>query len=694
MGVEASKEHNPNVSDASGVAINRGVEEELDIANQVEPDAEQEDNSAVLRGSVPPPILVLPEGSSSEVGTPTELSSANQVNNVNEESQVVHPEQATVPIATLLKSQDRTTIPRLTQTPEATGNPTIFAENAKKPVRSGSERIQLDDDSMPDNVPAELSTKSQEEHLIKVDASDVPGSAPPDPDLDAAIDFLRVLHRHHKWPQTRSALKTFLFNKFDWNLSSPLAVWLKRRRDVDRLTPNKIRTRLRLKLENMGWLKVAAASQLKWNRTAIKKTLMACGYSSPLIATKPTATTTVEAPIYVSDTPNKEMYTSSGTEITMIDTVQQLESLQLVYPFSGPNESTDLDSEKSTVAVDCEGVPEHLYLVQVATRDTTYIFDCVKLGPKTVCQFLHPFLSDHGVTKLFHDLHNDAAAFSRLGGVPQLCGTFDTQLAIESLTGRLHATFNRMLMEIGLENHATKHAMKEHMKSGQRFAQHPFPPDILKFAADDVRLLISARDKLLSTLGQSTWDAVQRASDTRALSAVETGGTHRICFDVANSYTISSYELLQEARPDDMLKLSALDVSNETDTLLSMLPMDLLDYLTDHTHELSDIVLDKGRAPLAWVGGSRVLLGADNRLVELSEIEAIVDKLGGFGTDNRAGLERQLHRISAIRNRECGIIGLTMRVGRHVSGNAGIISDLLFADSSKSILFLGEPGSG
>ena len=53
-----------------------------------------------------------------------------------------------------------------------------------------------------------------------------------------------------------------------------------------------------------------------------------------------------------------------------------------------------------------------------------------------------------------------------------------------------------------------------------------------------------------------------------------------------------------------------------------------------------------------------------------------------------------MYRILAIRNRERDIIVLTMRVGRHVSGDATIISDLLFADPTKSILFFGEPGSG
>jgi stage III sporulation protein SpoIIIAA len=81
-------------------------------------------------------------------------------------------------------------------------------------------------------------------------------------------------------------------------------------------------------------------------------------------------------------------------------------------------------------------------------------------------------------------------------------------------------------------------------------------------------------------------------------------------------------------------------------------------------------------------------------LVQEEDIKHITSRLCKFGSDNRAGLERQLHRIAAIRNRNNDIIGLTMRVGRHVSGNAYIISDLLYGYPTESILFLGEPGSG
>ena len=77
-----------------------------------------------------------------------------------------------------------------------------------------------------------------------------------------------------------------------------------------------------------------------------------------------------------------------------------------------------------------------------------------------------------------------------------------------------------------------------------------------------------------------------------------------------------------------------------------------------------------------------------------SDVDTIVnDHLGVFGTDNRAGLEGQLHRFSAIRNRERHITGLTIRVGRHVFGNADLLLDLI-KGTKKSILILGGPGSG
>src|SRR5262249_44717653 len=87
------------------------------------------------------------------------------------------------------------------------------------------------------------------------------------------------------------------------------------------------------------------------------------------------------------------------------------------------------------------------------------------------------------------------------------------------------------------------------------------------------------------------------------------------------------------------------------------------------------------------------------REVELSEgevssveIDYVVQRIGDFGDDNRAGIERTLHRISAIRNRKGRVIGLTVRVGRAIFGTVEVIEDII--SEGKSVLLLGRPGVG
>ena len=82
----------------------------------------------------------------------------------------------------------------------------------------------------------------------------------------------------------------------------------------------------------------------------------------------------------------------------------------------------------------------------------------------------------------------------------------------------------------------------------------------------------------------------------------------------------------------------------------------------------------------------------DDQDVTREDLENLVARLGEFGDDNRAGIERTLHRISAMRNRKGQVIGITCRVGRAVFGTIKIIEDLAF--SGKNILLLGRPGVG
>ena len=133
-------------------------------------------------------------------------------------------------------------------------------------------------------------------------------------------------------------------------------------------------------------------------------------------------------------------------------------------------------------------------------------------------------------------------------------------------------------------------------------------------------------------------------------------------------------------------------ITDDLDAILSALPPHVVGPLREREdkHELLEVILDLGRPPEARFPGREVLLGE----VEVSEadIQYVVGNIVDFGEDNRAGIERTLHRISCMRNRQGRIVGLTCRVGRAVYGTIHVIEDLV--KTGKSILLLGRPGVG
>ena len=132
--------------------------------------------------------------------------------------------------------------------------------------------------------------------------------------------------------------------------------------------------------------------------------------------------------------------------------------------------------------------------------------------------------------------------------------------------------------------------------------------------------------------------------------------------------------------------------SDELEALLRGLPPDIgqrvraLDGLTG----LLEIVMDLGRLPEARFTGREDTLA--QREVSAEDLAYVISHIGQFGGDNRAGIERTLHRISALRNRAGKVVGLTLRVGRAVYGTMEIIRDVV--ESGRSILLLGRPGVG
>ncbi|HLP92163.1 MAG TPA: R3H domain-containing nucleic acid-binding protein [Nostocaceae cyanobacterium] len=135
-----------------------------------------------------------------------------------------------------------------------------------------------------------------------------------------------------------------------------------------------------------------------------------------------------------------------------------------------------------------------------------------------------------------------------------------------------------------------------------------------------------------------------------------------------------------------------MTITDDLQKLLDILPQDLRAKLESHPQgdRLVEVVLDLGRRPEARFPNQAEYLSEIP--VTQAQIDDCIQRVGTFGGDNRAGIEQTLHRISAIRNRNGKIIGLTCRVGRAVFGTIGMIRDLV--ETGKSILMLGRPGVG
>jgi len=133
-------------------------------------------------------------------------------------------------------------------------------------------------------------------------------------------------------------------------------------------------------------------------------------------------------------------------------------------------------------------------------------------------------------------------------------------------------------------------------------------------------------------------------------------------------------------------------ITDDMDALLGILPPRIHQPLCQQPNisELLEVVLDLGRSPEARFTHREQVL--DQQEVDEQDIDHVVSRISSFGGDNRAGIERTLHRISAIRNRKGRIVGLTCRVGRAVFGTIKVIEDLV--QSGKSVLLLGRPGVG
>jgi len=133
-------------------------------------------------------------------------------------------------------------------------------------------------------------------------------------------------------------------------------------------------------------------------------------------------------------------------------------------------------------------------------------------------------------------------------------------------------------------------------------------------------------------------------------------------------------------------------IMDDLDSLIQVLPLAIQAAVNNigRRDDLLEIIVDIGRIPTARYTDQESVLSEHE--ITREDLDWVVERIGNFDTDNRAGITRTLHRISAIRNRKGHVVGLTCRVGRAVFGTIDIINDLI--ESDKSVLLLGRPGVG
>jgi stage III sporulation protein SpoIIIAA len=142
----------------------------------------------------------------------------------------------------------------------------------------------------------------------------------------------------------------------------------------------------------------------------------------------------------------------------------------------------------------------------------------------------------------------------------------------------------------------------------------------------------------------------------------------------------------------EALNSPQIKVTDDLVALLQVLPTHIREVIEalGEGEKLIEVIMDLGRYPEARFTDHEIILS--DQEVTQEDIDFVVQRIGKFMGDNRAGIERTLHRISAILNRQGKVIGLTCRVGRAVFGTVDIVRDIL--ESGKSLLLLGRPGVG
>jgi len=354
----------------------------------------------------------------------------------------------------------------------------------------------------------------------------------------------------------------------------------------------------------------------------------------------------------------------------------------------------------SVIVVETKGAKEncdHPAILVCATDSKVHIFDFIKfeLDAESINLLKSVFESD-AICKVCIDASNFAVGmFGALATEVQVTNICDLRLAKELCA----ESFEQLKVKlIGSKD------------NDKRWLARPLPSNLITQMSN---LHILANDNfmekfvsMLSSVGDyTTILQFKKASQAKWLRVL-TGELRRpVFFNPNQDFALSSLELqsILCCGQHDLLPPKVpepISITNDIDLLLILLPKSFTKKLRSSSPlvwKVRDIVMDFGQRPyLLFSKGREFLCDEESVVVTQKDMEDILFKLEGkFGPDNRAGFDCQLHRISAMRNRQGSIYSLTMRVGRSIRGNADMIDDILFDQIDKpAVLILGRPGCG
>ncbi len=311
------------------------------------------------------------------------------------------------------------------------------------------------------------------------------------------------------------------------------------------------------------------------------------------------------------------------------------------------------------------------------------------------------------ILKIFHDARHDCEILWKQASI-RVRNVADTQVQYKYLTNlqKMHEFrqtqrvldlptdkdrigLNSLLQKCILTSNSLKKEFQTiFTEQTEYWKQRPLDKKAMQYAAMDVTQLIPLYSKLNQQIAASNVMLIGSLSNAHVLQYCPELGEqeHPISISFDDSYQLitaeqpESVDIVFEEQLTDLI-----ETINDLEGSTSLLQHEKRD-------ELSEIVLDYGRQPLArFMDDSEIFL--NNQLILLEQLQIIQDRLSQFGPDNRSGLTNTLHRFSRLLNKKGEIVGLTIRVGKTLNGMATIFQDII-CNKKNSVLIVSEPGSG